>query len=52
MELFNLDCEKRGLYEGFIRGKINFILLKRTNYGSKPTSAISKRSAFGGTLIS
>ncbi len=23
-ELFNLDCEKRGLYEGFIRGKINF----------------------------
>lgn len=24
MELFNLDCEKRGLYEGFIRGKINF----------------------------
>lgn len=24
VELFNLDCEKRGLYEGFIRGKINF----------------------------
>ncbi len=24
VELFNLDCEKRGLYEGFIRGTINF----------------------------
>jgi hypothetical protein len=24
VESFNLDCEKRGLYEGFIRGKIDF----------------------------
>jgi len=23
-ELLNLDCEKRGFYEGFIRGKIKF----------------------------
>ena len=23
-DIFNLDCEKRGFYEGFIRGKIKF----------------------------
>lgn len=23
-EIFNLDCEKRGFYEGFIRGQIKF----------------------------
>jgi hypothetical protein len=24
VDFFNLDCEKRGLYEGFIRGKIEY----------------------------
>ncbi len=25
MKIFNLDCDPRGMYEGFIRGKIDFL---------------------------